>query len=295
MGSSSSSRLPPLRSSFARCSRLRSPPESLATFFCWSDPLKLNPAHVGAAVDGAVAELDLVLAAGDLLPYVLVGVERVAGLIDVGQFDRVAHLQRAGVGLLLAGDHAEQRRLAGAVRADHPDDPAAGQVEAEVVDQHPVAVGLAQPGRLDHRVAEPGTGGDVDLDLVELDVAVLGEERLVGVEAGLGLVPARARVEADPLELLVDRALARALLLLLVLQPGALLLEPARVIALVRDAAPAVELEDPAGDVVEEVAVVGDRDDRPRVILEVALEPRDRFRVEVVGRLVEQQQIRLSE
>ena len=158
-----------------------------------------------------------------------------------------------------------------------------------------VAVRLAQAVGLDHDVAEPRTGGDVDLDLVELDVAVLGEQRLVGVEAGLGLVPARARVQAHPLELLVDRALARALLLLLVLQPGALLLEPARVVALVRDAAAAIELEDPAGDVVEEVAVVGDRDDRARVVLEVALEPGDRFGVEVVGRLVEQQQVGLAQ
>ena len=55
--------------------------------------------------------------------------------------------------------------------------------------------------------------------------------------------------------------------------------------------AAAVELEDPAGDVVEEVAVVGDRDDRARVLREVALEPRDRLGVEVVGRLVEQQQV----
>ena len=53
----------------------------------------------------------------------------------------------------------------------------------------------------------------------------------------------------------------------------------------------AVELEDPAGDVVEEVAIVGDRDDRALVLGEVALEPVDGLGVEVVGRLVEQQQV----
>ena len=198
-------------------------------------------------------------------------------------------------GCFLAGDHPQQRGLAGAVRADHADDPATGQVEAEVVDQHTVAVGLAELVRLHDDVAQPGAGGDVDLDLVELDVAVLGEQRLVGVEAGLRLVAPRAGVEPNPLELLVDRALAGALLLLLLLQPGALLLEPARVVALVGDAAPTVELEDPAGDVVEEVAIVGDGDDRAFVLLEVALEPGDRFRVEVVGRLVEQQQVGLAQ
>ena len=54
----------------------------------------------------------------------------------------------------------------------------------------------------------------------------------------------------------------------------------------------AIELENPAGDVVEEVAIVRDRDDRARVVLEEALEPGDRLGVEMVRRLVEQQQVR---
>ena len=55
----------------------------------------------------------------------------------------------------------------------------------------------------------------------------------------------------------------------------------------------AVQLEDPLGDVVEEVAVVRDGDDRARVLLQVPLQPGDRLGVEVVGRLVEQQQVGL--
>ena len=59
--------------------------------------------------------------------------------------------------------------------------------------------------------------------------------------------------------------------------------------------ASAVELEDPLGDVVEEVAVVGDGDHRARVLVEEALEPLDGLGVEVVGRLVEQQQVGVLE
>ena len=83
--------------------------------------------------------------------------------------------------------------------------------------------------------------------------------------------------------------------LLLAGQARQLLLEPARIVALERDPAAAIELEDPLGDVVEEVAIVGDGDDRPRVLLEEALEPVDRFGVEVVGRLVEEEQVRVAE
>ena len=46
---------------------------------------------------------------------------------------------------------------------------------------------------------------------------------------------------------------------------------------------------------VQEVAIVGDGDDRPRVLLEEALEPIDRFGVEVVGWLVEQEQVGVAE
>ena len=92
-----------------------------------------------------------------------------------------------------------------------------------------------------------------------------------------------------------ERALAGLVALLLAGEALLLLLEPRRVVALERDAAAAVELEDPLGDVVEEVAVVGDRDDGAGVVLQEPLEPLDALGVEVVGRLVEQQQVGSAE
>src|SRR5947209_12188400 len=83
----------------------------------------------------------------------LVGIEGVAALVDVGRAHRLAHPEDAAVGLLLAADHPEQRRLAGAVRPDDPDDPAARQLEREVVDQDAIAVPLPQVVGLDQRIA----------------------------------------------------------------------------------------------------------------------------------------------
>ena len=74
-----------------------------------------------------------------------------------------------------------------------------------------------------------------------------------------------------------------------------LLLQPAGVVAREGDAAAAIELQDPLGHVVEEVAVVGDGHHGARVFLEEALQPLDRLGVEVVGGLVEQQQVRMLE
>ena len=134
-------------------------------------------------------------------------------------------------------------------------------------------------------------GRDVDLEAVDLDVRLLGQQRLVALQARLALGLARLLRHARPLHLARERAPARRLALLLERQPGLLLLQPAGVVALVRDALAAVELEDPARHVVEEVAVVGDRDDGAAIVGEEPLEPGHRLGVEVVRRLVEQQQV----
>ena len=77
----------------------------------------------------------LVLAVGDLLEDRVLVVQGVAVLVDVGEHDGLAQLDRAGVGLLLADDHAEERGLAGAVGADDADDAAPRQVEVAILHQ----------------------------------------------------------------------------------------------------------------------------------------------------------------
>src|SRR5690349_22028139 len=98
---------------------------------------------IGAAGDPAAAEIDLVLPAGDLLPDRVVRAERVARLVDIAELYGFADADMAGIGLFLARYHAEQRRLARAVRADHADNAARRQPEIEILDQQPVAEALA--------------------------------------------------------------------------------------------------------------------------------------------------------
>ena len=203
----------------------------------------------------------------------------------------LAQLQRAAVRLLLSRDHPEQRRLAGAVRTDHADDAAARQREVQILDEQVVAVALLEVPRLDDDVAEPRAGSDVDLRRLDLLGALLAQQLLVGVEPRLPFGLARARRHADPFELALERSLPFRLGLFLLRESVLLLFEPRRIVAFPGDAAAAIELENPAGDVVEEVAIVGDGDDRARIVLEKPLQPRDRFGVEMVRRLVEQQQI----
>jgi hypothetical protein len=75
---------------------------------------------------------------------------------------------------------------------------------------------------------------------------------------------------------------------------GALLLE--RVVAAGIEGQPAgLEVEDVVGDVVQQVALVADDQHRRPIALEEILEPQSRLEIEMVRRLVEEQQVRSRE
>src|SRR4030095_759882 len=176
--------------------------------------------------------LDAVLALGDLLVHRALRREARALLVDVGELHGVAGAPLAGFRLLLARDHAEQRGLAGAVRADHADDAARRQREREVVDQEPIAVAPAQPLGLHHQAAEAGAGRDRDLDRLRQALLFFGAQRLERLDARLALGLTRPGRHAHPLELALQRALARSGLLLLEREAALLLVEPRGVVAL---------------------------------------------------------------
>src|SRR5580698_8277101 len=117
--------------------------------------LEVEGRAIAARIDLALAEHELVEAAGNFLPYVLLAVERIARLVDIAEMHRLADLDGAVVGRLLARDHAEQRGLAGAVRPDDADDAARRQLEGEIVDQKVVAEGFVEILEIDDVLAEP--------------------------------------------------------------------------------------------------------------------------------------------
>ena len=55
---------------------------------------------------------------------------------------------------------------------------------------------------------------------------------------------------------------------------------------------PAVNFADPFSNVVKEIPVVGHCEHGALIRVEELLQPQDRFRIQVVGRLVKQQQVR---
>ena len=150
---------------------------------------------------------------------------------------------------------------------------------------------------LEHLGAQARPDGDVDVGEVDaLGGAGLGLHLLVALEARAVLGLARLRGAANPRELGLHLLRAAGVLLALGLQARRLLLEVGRVVPLVGVELAAVDLADPLGHVVEEVAVVRDGHDGAGVAMEELLEPQHRLGVQMVGGLVEEQQVgRLEE
>jgi hypothetical protein len=144
---------------------------------------------------------------------------------------------------------------------------------------------------LDHLRPEARSGRDAQLDRLHRLLGLLLDELLVAREARLAARAAGLGRLADPLELARDHLLALLVLPALRLELVLLLLQVFAVVALVRPAAAALDLEHPADDVVEEVPVVRDQDHGALVLLQMVLEPLDRVGVEVVRRLVEQEHV----
>src|SRR3569833_701193 len=257
--------------------------------------LEVERRAIAARVHFLLAEQDLLIAAGDLLPHGLAAIQRIAGLIDIAEMHGFADKEGTNNGLLLPGDHAEQRGLAGAVRTDHTDDATGRQLEGEIVDQQPIAKTLVETLEIDDVLAQALGDRDDDLRSLALLLARLLEQVLITLVARLGFGLPRFRRGRDPFLLTRQGALMRGFLAALLLQPLLLLLQPGRIIPLVGNALAAVALEDPAGDSGQEVAIMRDDQDRAGIVAQMALEPRYRFGIEMGGRLVQQQQLGLVE
>src|SRR6185503_906713 len=93
-----------------------------------------------------------------------------------------AFANRARVGFFLAGDHAKQRRLAGAVWTNHADDAAGRKRERHVFDEKFWSVALAYVLRFDHNVAETWTGRNVNLEIFATLFTLLPQQVFVRVD-----------------------------------------------------------------------------------------------------------------
>ena len=203
----------------------------------------------------------------------------------------------AGVGGLFARQHTHERRLADAVGTDERDAVAALDMQAEVCEHHHVAVRLPGVCQLQHHPAALAAPREVEVDLLPLGGHFDRHHLLQQLDAALHLGRLRGLI-AEPVDEHLDAADLLVLLVLGLPQGFDALVVLEQVAAVVRVVVrqrAERQVSDAGDDGVEKEPVVRDEDDRVRVGVEVGFEPVARLEVEVIGRLVEEQQTRLAQ
>ena len=223
--------------------------------------------------------------------------ERVLGVI--GDAHVGAQVAGAGGGRLQAGEDLHERGLAGAVGADERHVLAAVELEVDVAVDVLVAVGLGYALQAHDHVAGARRVGELKVDVfvalgqddeLLFDLLDLADS-LLGLGGLGGLV---AELVDEDLHV-GDVALLGGTLGAHLLQVVLALLEVAAVVAGVGGHAAVLERGDVVDAGVHEGAVVADDEDGAVVAGDKAAQPLDAFEVQVVGGLVQQQQIRVAQ
>ena len=164
-----------------------------------------------------------------------------------------------------------------------------------MLEEELVAEGFGDVVEFNDLVAQARSVGNIDFEVGLFFLGICGGQFLIGAQTRLLFGVTGLRGHPHPFQLPFQGLAALAFLLLFLRKARALLLQPGGIIPLPGNAFAAVEFQDPAGDVVQEITVVGDGDDRTLVMLQVGFQPLDALRVEVVGRFVEEQHVGLAE
>ena len=231
-----------------------------------------------------------------LLHHGVLGVELLKLVLGVvGHAHVVAELAGARVGRLVAGDHLHEGGLARAVGAHQGDALAAVELERDVGVHVLVAVALGHVLELHHEVGGTRRLREVEMDLLLLlgQHDALGHELVELFDAVLRLTGLGGLVAEllDELLEVGDLAVLLGLGGLELLERRLALLDEGGVVAGVHGELAVFDGGHVVDHAVEEGTVVAHDEDGAVVARKEALEPTDAGKVEVVGRLVEQQHV----
>ncbi|MNJ46401.1 hypothetical protein D3C77_415290 [compost metagenome] len=252
---------------------------------------------VGGDVHGAAAHQDAVAAARrQRVPQGHVGLQPLARLVEVEGFEVGAHAHGALVRGQFAQQHLDQGGLARAVGADDGQAVAADDAGGQVLEDDAVAERLGDALDVGDQLARGAAGIDAEVQLARQVLDPLGAVQthlLQGAGAALvaGALGGDGAVEGVGLGLDALGQAAQGLGLLLH-DLGGPVVELDEALVQGADLA-AFQPVDGVGDAVQEGAVVADDQQGETGLDQLVLEQFDGQDVEVVGRLVQQQQVGL--
>ena len=242
----------------------------------------------------AVAERDAAAHELERLEHAQAAIQLLEVLREVGDSHRLPAHHAAARRLELARHQPDHARLARPVDADERDALAGRGTPGDRAQQAAIAERERDVLELDRGAPEACRGEAHQLGAVAR-LGLVRDQRVGGVDPEARLGRARRRPALQPRELLAQQVLAAFLA-----GGGDALALGAREHP--RRVATVVAVDDPVGDLpgllddgIEEPAIMGDDEQRSAPCSEVSGEPVDAFDVEVVRRLVEQQQLGSSE
>ena len=210
------------------------------------------------------------------------------------QIDAEPH--RARIRRKFAGQHLQERRLAGAVRPDHADPVAALDAGRKILHHGQLAEALGDRLRLDHQLAGfGGVAGRHGRDALRAAMAaeLLAHRLQLAEPPHVALAPGGHAV-AQPMFLAHDLAAELVLLALLFFEDRVAPFLEMRKTLVQTPRLAAVEPDRRPADPFEEAAVVRDDDKSGRRPAELVFQPFDHRQIEMVGGLVEQQDVRFG-
>jgi len=165
----------------------------------------------------------------------------------------------------------------------------------EVVNQHLIAKAFADIIKLNDLVAKAFARGYINfigfvagLELLRIQLVKASQSRFAFGLAALGIL-------THPFQFLLESLLSSGLLLRFGFQTADFAIEPSGIVAFIGNTVTAIQLENPAGDIVEEVAIVSYCNHGAGKFFEEFFQPEYRVCIQVVGGLVEQQHIGLRQ
>ena len=242
-----------------------------------------------------VAKIDL---AGDVVSDVddsFRGVELQSLLAVIAETNALAHLDRTAVGLLQPHQKSQECALATAVIAHNTKLFVAREVVVEAIEDTFLSVALADIFGLENFGADTprlnfqthstlrASGLQSVLQIVE------------GVDSGLRLCGTRLGLATNPLQLVAKTVLVALALSRRSVDTLLTLSKIVRIVATIVVEASILQFENIAAHAVEKIAVVSDHQQRTTRRGQILFEPLGHLGVEVVGGLVENEQIALAE
>ena len=165
-----------------------------------------------------ITQSDKVTILRDNLINTLFWVDRLVLLVNVCQLNSLTNGECTLGRLLQAHNHTEQSSLTSTVRTDNAYDTCRGKVKVKSLIQDAVAKDLLDIVSLDNHIAQAGTVGDEDFELLLLLLNILVKHLIVSRQTSLALGATARRRHTHPLQLALQSLATLRLLLLLLCQ-----------------------------------------------------------------------------